>query len=94
MRTQDLGLGVVPLSIYLSTCKNYLSTYYLPIYLSLSFSLRALGFRAVRAHPPARERAAASLWRMVPPGGCSHRGLGFTLTEKNSPEAGMGEGAH
>ena len=27
--------------------------------LSLSLSLPALGFRAVRAHPPARERAAA-----------------------------------
>ena len=65
----DVALALA-LSLFLSLS--------LSLSLSLALSLPALGFRAVRAHPPARERAAASLWRRDPPTESCHRGLGFT----------------
>ena len=47
----------------------------LPLSLSLS---TGTGVQGGPAHPPARERAAAVLWRRGPPMECGHRRLGFT----------------
>ena len=56
--------------------------------LTLSLSLPALGFRAVRAHPPARERAAAvrCAERIFLVGGYLPPRLGLTLQKRESPD--------